>query len=257
MCQWHPQAYLSHIPPLEVAWSCWLKWLVTDEVTAWVKIRQTKKTQLRWRTEWAEMNITKLKRREQIVSQARRIVLDYLESQGKYKEVMGALYVNILLATATQVARTYVRWREEKASQQSTPMSGASHMHLDVPDQWLEIFTPLNWRDPDLSTVLTWIIPPPGTWYILKESTQSSEEHAPKSPESVGPAYEEVVEGETKEEPPPLSTTTGGTRWPFHCPPPPNWWNQVNTQQARNNKIRNTGKSQIPDQGVVFNNHLP
>ena len=37
------------------------------------------------------------------------IVLDYVESQDKYKEVMGALYNNILLATATQVARTYVK----------------------------------------------------------------------------------------------------------------------------------------------------
>ena len=62
-----------------------------------------------------------MKRREQIVSQARGIVADYVESQGKYEEVMGAAYDDILLATATQVAHTYVKWHEEKASQQSTP----------------------------------------------------------------------------------------------------------------------------------------
>jgi len=101
------------------------------------------------------MNITKLKRREQIVSQVRGIVLDYVESQGKYREVMGAPYNNILLATAIQVARTYVKQHEEKASQQSTPMSEVSRMHLDVPNQWLGIFTPLSRRDPDLSTVST------------------------------------------------------------------------------------------------------
>jgi len=49
---------------------------------------------------WAETNITKLKRREQIISRARGIVSDYVEAQGKYKEVMGAPYDNILLATA-------------------------------------------------------------------------------------------------------------------------------------------------------------
>jgi len=90
------------------------------------------------------MNITKLKRREQIVSQVRGIVSDYVESQDKYKEVMGAPYDDILLATATQVARTYVKQCEEKALQQSTPMSGVSWMHLDVPNQWLEIFAPSN-----------------------------------------------------------------------------------------------------------------
>jgi len=47
---------------------------------------------------------------------------------------MGAPYNNILLATATQVARTYVKQHKEKALQQLTPMSGVSQMHLDVPN---------------------------------------------------------------------------------------------------------------------------
>ena len=75
-------------------------------------------------TVWAQLNIPKAKRREQIVSRARGIVADYVESQGKHEEVMGAAYNNILLATAMQVAHTYVKRRKEKASQQSTPMSG-------------------------------------------------------------------------------------------------------------------------------------
>ena len=68
---------------------------------------------------------------------------------------------------------------------------------------------------------------------------------------------EEVAEDETGEEQPPLSTTTGGTRQLYHHPLPPNWWNQVNTQRARNDEICDTGQMKIPDQGVVFNNHLP
>ena len=206
---------------------------------------------------WAEMNITKLKRREQIISRARGIVSDYVEAQGKYKEVMGAPYNDILLATATQVARTYIKRHEEKASQQSTPMSGVSRMHLDVPNRWLGIFTPSSRRDPDISTVSTRIVPPPDALYISEGRNPLSEEPAPKILQSVGQAHLEVVEDETKGELPPLSTTTGGTRQPFHCPPPPDWWNRVNTQRARNDEIRDTGKTQIPDQGVVFDNHLP
>ena len=102
------------------------------------------------------------------------------------------------------------------------------------------------------------IIPPPGTGYISERPAPLSEEPAPKTPQTEGHPYlEDVIEDETKGELPPLSTTTGGTRRPFHRPPPPNWWNRVNTQRARNDEIRDTRKTQIPDQGVVFDNHLP
>ena len=130
-------------------------------------------------------------------------------------------------------------------------MTGFKWTHLDVSNQWLGLFTSSNQGDPDQSTVSTRIVPPPGVRYM-------SEEHIPKSPELVRPAHiEEVTEDKDREEPLSLSTTTGGTRQPYHRPLPPNWWNQVNTQWARNDEIRDTGQTKIPDQGVVFDNHLP
>ena len=67
---------------------------------------------------------------------------------------------------------------------------------------------------------------------------------------------EEAEETRSKGEPP-VSTTTGGTKWTYHRPPPPDWWHRVNMQRARNDEIRATGESKIPDQGVVFDQHLP
>jgi len=89
-------------------------------------------------------------------------------------------------------------------------------MHLDVPNQWLGIFTPSSQRDPDISMVSTRIVPPPEALYVLEGHAPLSKEPAPKILQSVGQAHLEVVEDKTKGELPPLSTTTGGTRRPFH-----------------------------------------
>jgi len=59
-------------------------------------------------------------------------VTDYVESHGKYEEVKGRAYDDVLFATVAQMAETYVKRRAEKGSQQSTPMSGYERTHLDM-----------------------------------------------------------------------------------------------------------------------------
>jgi len=60
-------------------------------------------------TLWAAKRITNPKRRGQLLVRAREIVTDYVESHGKYEEVKGRAYDNVLFATVTQMAETYVK----------------------------------------------------------------------------------------------------------------------------------------------------
>ena len=53
-------------------------------------------------------------------------------------------------------------------------------------------------------------------------------------------------------------TTSPGRRTaPIYLPPPPEWADRVYAQRARDQAIRETGRSEIPDQGVTFQGHLP
>lgn len=57
---------------------------------------------------------------------------------------------------------------------------------------------------------------------------------------------------------PTISTSMDGDhRAPYYKPPPADWRDRVNSQRARNQTQREVGWTSIPDQGVVFDGHIP
>jgi hypothetical protein len=56
---------------------------------------------------------------------------------------------------------------------------------------------------------------------------------------------------------PTASTSMNNDQHVYHRPPPPDWIDRVNTQKARDDTLRRFGNTEIPDQGVVFEGHVP
>jgi hypothetical protein len=56
---------------------------------------------------------------------------------------------------------------------------------------------------------------------------------------------------------PMASTSMNNDQHVYHRLPPPDWIDRVNTQKARDDTLRRFGNTEIPDQVVVFEGHVP
>jgi hypothetical protein len=76
-------------------------------------------------------------------------------------------------------------------------------------------------------------------------------------PSSSQQSKTEVVPPETKTVPTESTSMDEDQRAPFYKPPPADWRDRVNSQRARNHSQKEMGWTLIPDQGVVFDGHIP
>jgi hypothetical protein len=76
-------------------------------------------------------------------------------------------------------------------------------------------------------------------------------------PSSSQQSKTEVVPPETKTVPTESMSMDEDQRAPFYKPPPADWRDRVNSQRARNHSQKEMGWTLIPDQGVVFDGHIP
>jgi hypothetical protein len=76
-------------------------------------------------------------------------------------------------------------------------------------------------------------------------------------PSSSQQSKTEVVPPETRTVPTESTSMDEDQRAPFYKPPPADWRDRVNSQRARNHSQKEMGWTLIPDQGVVFDGHIP
>ena len=147
---------------------------------------------------WHAERITNQTRRTQIIAKARGLVADFVEGHGKYKETPTKARDDMVVATATEMAKAYTKRRAAKTlSTESTPMHfGGNYLTLAGSALGLYEDTPVPVTDRD----------PPG------ETTTQVKREYPRSDEGQGEQQN-------------TSTTTGDTRRTFHQPAPAEWRN--------------------------------
>ena len=169
---------------------------------------------------WIQENITSGRQQRHLLNHTRSIVVNYIEKLRKYDVVDSNMRNEIMVATAAQLAKTYVKNHEAKAtSEASTPMSFKSD-HLELPPLALGLF-------------------------MNTEGTGATQ-------------VEEVIDcNEEDKETQDPSTSTGDTRHTIHPLAPHDWPDRVSVQCTQNEDIRKHQQSTIPNQGVVFVDQFP